>query len=67
MPLQVLYILPYLVSFAISIGIALYALRRRHVAGAFALVILALSEASYIFGYIFELLSPDLSGKIFWE
>jgi len=67
MALRLFFLLPYLMSFAISIGIASYAIRRKHVVGAFALSVLTLSEASYIFGYIFELLSPDLPGKIFWD
>lgn len=61
------YLLPYILSLAISLGVGIYAWRRRDVAGASAYAWVALSQASWTLGYIFELASPSLAGKICWD
>jgi hypothetical protein len=66
-PLKLLYLTPYLVSLAISLRIGLYALKRRQIAGAFALTVMAIGESTYIAGYILELLSITVAGKVFWD
>jgi hypothetical protein len=68
MSLQTLpYLVPYLISVAISTGIGVYAWRRRDVAGAVPFALGALSQASWTLGYAFELASPGLEAKIFWD
>ncbi len=62
-----LFLLPYSLSALLSGGLALYAWRRRRVAGATAFSGLALTQALWTTGFIFELLSPTLAGKIFWD
>jgi PAS domain-containing protein len=61
------FLIPYLISAVISIGIGLYAWRRRDVAGAVAFSMGALSQAAWTLGYVFELASPGLEAKIFWD
>ncbi|HNB53400.1 MAG TPA: histidine kinase N-terminal 7TM domain-containing protein [Anaerolineales bacterium] len=61
------YLLPYFISLMISLGIAVYAWRRREVESAAVFAILCLSEAFWTFGYIYELTSHTLAGKIFWD
>jgi two-component system nitrate/nitrite sensor histidine kinase NarX len=63
----ILYLIPYLISAAISAGMGLYAWQHRTVAGAIPFAWLALAEASTILGYTFELASPGLAAKIFWD
>ncbi len=61
------YLFPYFISLAISLGIAVYAWRRREVESALAFVALCVGEAVWTFGYIFELTSITLAGKVFWD
>jgi PAS domain S-box-containing protein len=61
------YLIPYVISMTISTVVGIYSWRRRAVSGARAYAILALGQASWTFGYIFELASPGLKGKIFWD
>lgn len=63
----ILFLLPYIASALLSGGIALYAWRQRAVNGAAAFTGLALAQALWTTGFIFELLSPSLAGKIFWD
>ena len=62
-----LYLIPYVISLVISTGVGLYAWRRRELTGAAAYAWVALSQASWTLGYIFELASPSLESKIFWD
>jgi PAS domain S-box-containing protein len=62
-----LYLLPYIISFGISLGVGLYAWRRKAVKGALGYAWVALSQASSTLGFIFELVSPTIEGKIFWD
>lgn len=61
------YLIPYFISLGISLGVAVYALRHRAVAGATSYAVVALSQAIIILGYIFELVNTTLAGKIFWD
>lgn len=61
------YLIPYLVSAAISFSIALYAWQRRSVPGAAPFTVVAFSQTVWTMGYIFELGSPSLTSKIFWD
>lgn len=64
---NLLYLLPYLISFLISLSVALYAWQRRSVPGARPFALVAASQAAWTFGYLFELNSETLAGKIFWD
>ena len=64
---EFLYLLPYLLSLALSVGITIYAWRHRRAQGADAYAVLASAQVLTIFGYILELLSPDISGKMIWD
>jgi PAS domain S-box-containing protein len=61
------YLLPYFVSLGITLSVAGYAWRRRHTTGARAFALAAFSEALWTLGYILELVTPGLAGKIFWD
>jgi len=60
------YILLLLLGAMISLGLALYAWRRRTVPGAVTFIVLALAVAGWCLGYSLEILSTDLTGKLFW-
>jgi signal transduction histidine kinase len=64
---KVIYLLPYLIPLLASIGISHYAWRRRDIIGAKPLAFACLVGAITSFFYMFELLSPSLQGKIFWD
>ncbi len=58
---------PYLISVLTSAGIGIYAVRKRAVVSARLFAFVALAEATASLGYIFELMSPTLTGKIFGD
>lgn len=60
------YVSLLFLSTIISTVLSLYAWRRRSVAGAATLALLMLAVAQWSFGYTMELVSPQLSAKIFW-
>jgi PAS domain S-box-containing protein len=62
-----IYLIPYLISLAISTTVGVFAWRRRDVKGAGAYAGVALSQAFWTLGYTCELLSPGLQGKILWD
>src|SRR5919109_3999123 len=62
-----LYLLPYLVSLGLSILLFLFARRRRGVRGINAFVWYTSGGTLWILGFILELVSPNLTGKIFWD
>ena len=64
---EILYLLPYLFSLLLSLGITIYVWKHRQVTGAKAYAVLTSSQTLIIFGFICELLSPDLSGKLLWD
>lgn len=61
-----LYLIPYLASGAISLGVGLYAWRRRAI-GAMPYAVSTLGSALWTLGFILELLNPSLAGKVFWD
>ncbi|MGD8623514.1 MAG: histidine kinase N-terminal 7TM domain-containing protein [Anaerolineae bacterium] len=63
----VTYLLPYFLSIAISAAVGIYALRRRAVPGAIPFAWTALLQALTTVGFVFELISPGLQAKIFWD
>jgi len=62
-----LFLIPYLVSALITIWVGLHAWRRRSVPGARLFAGIAFFEAVWSFGYIFQLVTPGLVEKIFWN
>ncbi|HST59671.1 MAG TPA: EAL domain-containing protein [Longimicrobium sp.] len=62
-----LLLLPYVLSAAISAGVAGYCWRRRARPGVAAFALLAGSEAFWTMGFLFELASRGLRGKLFWD
>ena len=48
-------LIPYILSFLISMSVSIYAFRRRRVPGAFAFGLVTATMASMTFGYIMEL------------
>ncbi|MBN1147651.1 MAG: hypothetical protein JXA78_10380, partial [Anaerolineales bacterium] len=61
------YLIPYIVSLVITCSVGIFALRRRKVAGALPFALAAFGQVQWTLGYIFELLSPGLQAKIFWD
>ncbi|HEX2979910.1 MAG TPA: histidine kinase N-terminal 7TM domain-containing protein, partial [Anaerolineaceae bacterium] len=64
---RILYLIPYLVSAAISLGVSIYAFGRREFPGAKPLGWLALLEAEWTITYIGQAVAPSLEGKLFWN
>jgi diguanylate cyclase (GGDEF)-like protein/PAS domain S-box-containing protein len=62
-----LYLIPYILSALICAGISFYALQRRALPGALAFAFLAGSEMVWTLGYILQLVSPTLDGKLLWN
>jgi len=67
MSLRLVYLLPYLASLLLSVGLGAYAWGRRNVPGVTGFSVVCLSQALYTLGFILETtaLSPQL--KIFWD
>jgi PAS domain S-box-containing protein len=61
------FLIPYLLSLAISIGLGVFAFRRRVITGAFELSVVAFGQFLMTLGYVFELISPDLEWMVFWD
>lgn len=64
---EIFYLLPYIASLGISLGVLWYVWTRRGAQGSTAFLWHIFGESLYILGYIFELSSPDVEKKIFWE
>ncbi|TMC94653.1 MAG: response regulator [Chloroflexi bacterium] len=60
------YIFPVVIAGVISAGLALYAWRRRLMAGVAAFSILMLAVAVWTLGYALELAGGDIPTKLFW-
>jgi len=64
---EILYLIPYLASLFLSAGIFIYSWRHRHVRGAGAYTWFVGGQTLSIFGFIMELVTPDLQNKILWD
>jgi HD-GYP domain-containing protein (c-di-GMP phosphodiesterase class II) len=64
---QLLYLIPYLLSAFLALGILLYAWRKRNFQGARELTFFLLGQTIWLFGIIFELIAKDAGIKIFWD
>jgi diguanylate cyclase (GGDEF)-like protein/PAS domain S-box-containing protein len=63
----ILLLIPYLISAGISTWLGVHAWRRRSIAGAQLFAGIAFSEAVWTLGYVMQLITPSLEGKIFWN
>ncbi|HEX9331576.1 MAG TPA: histidine kinase N-terminal 7TM domain-containing protein [Anaerolineales bacterium] len=64
---EILYLMPYVFSLLLTLGIFLYTLRHRHVRGARVYTWFIGGQTLTILGFILELVSPKLETKIFWD
>ena len=64
---ELLYLVPYLFSLLLSLGISLYTWRHRHILGAGIYALFVSGQTLTILGFILELISPALEDKIFWD
>ena len=64
---ETLYLIPYFASLLFSLAILLYSWSKRHSQGAVAYSWYVLGQSIWIGGFIMELVSPDLAGKVFWD
>ena len=64
---ELLYLLPYLISLALSLGIFVFTWRHRAVRGARTYAWFAAGQTLTIFGFLIELISPQLESKILWD
>jgi PAS domain S-box-containing protein len=62
-----LYLVPYALSLALCLGVAIFAWRRKVVIGARTYAMVALGQVIWFSGFILELLNPTLGGKLFWD
>ncbi len=67
MSLYLLFQLLLALSIAVASGLIVYALRFRHLPGTQAFLMLLAGEWLWAFGYLCELLSPSLAGKVVWD
>src|SRR5678815_1647351 len=61
------YLLPYILSLALSCGIFIYAWKHRRVRGARAYTWFVARQTLTITAFIFELISPNLETKLLWD
>ena len=64
---EVFYLVPYLLSLSLSLGIFLYTWRHRGVRGAKVYSWFVAGQTLTILGFILELVSPNLQIKILWD
>jgi PAS domain S-box-containing protein len=61
------YLVPYLLSLGISLGILIYSWRHRKVNGAKFYTLYMASQFLSVAGFILELVSPELEIKLLWD
>lgn len=64
---EILYLLPYLISLVLSLGILYYTRQHRQVQGAGIYAWYVAGQSAAIFGFILELITPNLEIKIIWD
>src|SRR5574342_1013365 len=64
---ELFYLIPYLLSLALSLGIFIYTWQHRFVRGARAYSWFVGGQTLTILGFIFELISPNLEIKVLWD
>ncbi|HLO14862.1 MAG TPA: histidine kinase N-terminal 7TM domain-containing protein [Anaerolineales bacterium] len=64
---EFLYLAPDLFSLLLLVGLFWYAWRHRYIRGARTYSWLIAGQILTVIGFVFELISPDLETKIFWD
>lgn len=64
---RLLYLIPYLMSAFLSLGILLYTWRKRNLRSARELSFFLLGQTFWLFGIILEMVATDITIKIFWD
>jgi putative nucleotidyltransferase with HDIG domain len=64
---EVLYLVPYLGSLGLSLGVLFFAWQRRGMPGTGAYLWYVSGQTLLIFGFIMGIITPALGDKIFWE
>jgi hypothetical protein len=64
---NLVYLIPYLISLGLSLGILAYAWQFKRTKGVKAYCLYLLGQTLMILGFIIELASPSLQAKIFWD
>ena len=64
---EIFYLLPYLISLGLSLGIFIYTFQRSQIRGARAYAWFVGGQTLTIAGFIFELISPNLQTKLLWD
>ncbi|MBL8061565.1 MAG: HD domain-containing protein [Anaerolineales bacterium] len=64
---KIFYLIPYAGSLGISLGLLFYVWTWRKAQGAMAFFWYALGQTIYVCGNILEMVSSDLTSKLFWE
>ncbi|HKI54004.1 MAG TPA: histidine kinase N-terminal 7TM domain-containing protein [Anaerolineales bacterium] len=59
--------LPLIASIVLTVGVGIYAWRHHQSPGIKTFMYVTLAELSWSVGYLFELSSPSLAGKLFWD
>jgi len=65
--IEILNLIPYLLSLIISLAVGFFTVKRRHVVGAVSFSLIIFIEILTTIGYILELVTPNLQGKMFWD
>jgi len=66
-PAQLIYLLPYLGSLALSMGVLIYTYVQRRALGARAFFWYVGGQTLWVFGFILEMVNFNLGCKIFWD
>jgi len=61
------YLFPYIMALLLSLSVAHYTWRRRSVPTTSTFAWYAFAQTAMVLGFILELLSPELKGKVFWD
>lgn len=64
---RLLYLIPYVISTFLSLGILIYAWRKRNYRSARELSFFLLGQTFWLFGIILELIASDINIKILWD
>ena len=64
---EIIYLIPYLASLGLSVGVLIYTWSKRSARGAPAFMWYMVGQVFWLAGFIFGLISEDLITKIFWD
>ncbi len=64
---EILYLTPYVISLLLSISLLMVVWQRRRSPGTLAFSIYMIGQLIWVAGFFFELISNELTNKIFWD